>query len=308
MNEMLMEIGRAYFALVGAHAMLANANDALASSKKMVKLATDFADAGAGARAEVYRAQTELAHWQRAVHAAEREIGTSGAELARLLRMGRNVRLMPVDPQIAPVELLDESTPVSQLIETALMSRPELAEHQSLVEAAIWRMRQECVRPWLPMIQLGASAGSFGGGAGTAFAADGSRSDVDLLAVWELKNLGLGHRALKSRRSSQLRQAEIEAEEIQNLIVSQVVKAATAVAGYRREINAARKGLVAAKKSYVANLARIREGEGQPLEMLQAARARANAQNALTEAITEYNRAQMSLLRALGQPPGAPAE
>ena len=113
---------------------------------------------------------------------------------------------------------------------------------------------------------------------------------------------------MKSRRSSQLRQAEIEAEEVQNLIVSQVVKAATAVAGYRREINAARKGLVAAKKSYVANLARIREGEGQPLEMLQAARARANAQNALTEAITEYNRAQMSLLRALGQPPGAPAE
>ena len=59
----------------------------------------------------------------------------------------------------------------------------------------------------------------------------------------------------------------------------------------------------AATGTYPLSLQRIRGGEGLPIELLQAIRARANAQNAYTKAVTSYNRAQFRLLRATGQPP-----
>ena len=84
-----------------------------------------------------------------------------------------------------------------------------------------------------------------------------------------------------------------------------VVTAAADAASYGEQIEVALAGVSAANDSYRRNLDRIREGEGLPIELLQAIRARGAAQDAYTKATTSYNRAQYNLLRALGQPPEA---
>ena len=90
-------------------------------------------------------------------------------ELARRLRLAGGVRLVPVDTQLVPVNMLPSGQSVEELVATGLTSRPELAQHQSLIEATLSRMRQEQWRPWLPSIQAGVSAGTFGGGRSTNF-------------------------------------------------------------------------------------------------------------------------------------------
>ncbi|MCH8924479.1 MAG: TolC family protein, partial [Planctomycetes bacterium] len=303
-NDSLTDIALAYFDLVEAHALLANATDALKATDEMVRLATLFAKAGQGSIAEQYRAEAEQARWRQAVEDAQRHIVGRSVELARRLRLDAGVRLVPVDTQLVPVNMLPSGQSVEELVATGLTSRPELAQHQSLIEATLSRMRQEQWRPWLPSIQAGASAGTFGGGRSTNFDSQNERSDVDLLAVWELRNLGFGNMVMRRRAAVENRQAEIEAEMMRDRVVSEVVTAAADVESLRRQIQTAQRGIAAAKKSYDANLARIREAEGLPIELLQAIRARNEAQDTYSKSLSEFNRAQHRLLRAIGRPLG----
>src|SRR5207248_929012 len=65
-------------------------------------------------------------------------------------------------------------------------------------ELARARVRQEQVRPFVPTVSVGYSAGLFGGGgslANSTFGPLSTRSDFDVVAVWNVQNLGLGNRA-----------------------------------------------------------------------------------------------------------------
>ena len=303
MNDELLAIAEAYYNLVESYALLANARSGLDAAQQMARLTRDFAQEGRGLESDALRSTAEEAYWQQQMQDAKRRTVKSSAELARRLNLDPRVRLLPVEDTIVPVELIDEGVPVEELVATGLGSRPELAKYSALVEATVLRLRQACVRPWLPHVQVGASAGSFGGGPGTTFDGQGSRADVDVLAVWELRNLGFGNIVEKRKRRSEVRQAEIEAEMIQQTIMAEVVIAAADVASFRRQMTAATKGVKAANKSYKANFARVREAEGLPIELLQAVRARTAAQNDSTRVTASYNRAQYQLLRAMGQPP-----
>lgn len=303
LNDTLLAIATGYFDLVEARGVLASVRDGLQAAQSLVKLTTDFFDAGEGSQTEVFRARTEKAYWQRRVYDAQRKVIGRSAELARLLRLDPNLQLVPAEDQMAPVALVSEAHSMQDLIATGLASRPELARHQSLVAVRLEQLRQETWRPLLPYIQVGASAGNFGGGPSSQYGNAGGRSDVDLLAVWEVRNLAVGNVLLRRRRDSQATQAEIEAEMLQDRITAEIVTAASDVAAYRSQIDAALDGASAARRSYESNLDRIRDAVGLPIELLQAVRARTDAQLAYSEAISDYNRAQYRLLHSLGQPP-----
>ena len=223
-----------------------------------------------------------------------------------MLRLSFRVVLIPAEDQLFPVDLIDDSMSLEQLVAIGLSSRPELIQHDALVQARMQQVRQENFRPFLPNVQLGASGGSFGGGQSSNFDNQGSRSDVDVLAVWELRNMGVGNLQLQRQRCSQLEQAELAVELLQDQIVTEIVEATTDVANYRKQIEIARQATRAANKSYDANVQRIRDAVGLPIEMLQSIRARADAQNAFSRSISDYNRAQYRLMFTLGEPPNGP--
>lgn len=301
-NDTILEIAIAYANILEARSELANNRQGLAASRDLVQLTTNFANAGQGAPAEVYRAKTEEAHWLRKIEDAERRSIRETAELARILRLGPEVRLIPVEQHLAPVAMVEESRSLDGLIATGLAARPELVEYQALAEARMVRFRQEAYRPFLPYVQLAGSVGSFGGSRSSSIDNVGVRDDIDAMAVWEFKNLGLGNYLLKRRSRSKYAQAQLKVEDLQNTVISEVIQAATDVAGYRRQMVAASQGIEAADTSYQLNLDRIRDAAGLPLELVQAIKARTDAKNAYTEAISNYNRAQYRLMHAMGQP------
>jgi hypothetical protein len=302
-NDILRDIAIAYTDILQARSKLANYNVGRDASRQLVQLTTDFADVGLGSPAEVYRAKTEEAQWIVQVKESERMVISSTTDLARILQLSPNVQLLPAEEQIVPVTLVDESISVDQLIGTGLSERPELAQHRALAEARRIRFRQEVARPFLPYVQLAGSVGSFGGGRGSEIANQGTRDDVEAMAVWELKNLAIGNYLLRRRSRSEWRESQLKVEQLQNQVIAEVLAAAGDVASYRRQINAAERGLVAANRSYELNRERIRDAEGIPLELVQAIQARTDAQNTLTVAICNYNRAQYRLLHTMGQPP-----
>jgi outer membrane protein TolC len=61
-------------------------------------------------------------------------------------------------------------------------------------------------------------------------------------------------------------------------------------------------GITAAQQSYERNLARIRNVQGLPIEVLQSIQALDAARREYLRSVTDYNTAQFRLQRALGWP------
>ena len=91
-------------------------------------------------------------------------------------------------------------------------------------------------------------------------------------------------------------------------VAAQVVAASHEILNYRSQMKAVQENLATDKSTYQWNYQRMQQAVGLPIELLQA---RIQARNAYTRSVTQYNRAQFRLLRAIGQiPQGAtePAE
>ena len=171
------------------------------------------------------------------------------------------------------------------------------------VEEAQQRVRQEEWRPWLPNIHVGMSSGVFGGGPDSSFGSFGDRTDFDALAVWQLKNFGLGNRALQDERDSQHRQTYLTWEQTHDRVVAEVTATWKQTRLRRRQIDEAAQAVKSAAGAVPLNFEGIRGRELRPIEAQQAITALANARREYLFAVVKYNQSQFALLRSIGQPP-----
>lgn len=301
-NDALGEIAVGYHTLVEAQGRLANAVYAQNLAERLVAQVTDFEREGFSSKTEISRAQTAAAAMRSDIAEARRRAVAASADLARVLRLPPQIQLVPAEDVPLPLDLVDPVADVELLVGQAVANRPEIARLAAFREAACWRVKQEQWRPWIPNVQVGASAGEFGGGPSSDYLNNGSRSDVEVLGVWEWQNMGFGNVALQRERRGELHELTLQIERQREQIAAEVVAAAADVASYREQIEIAQSALDAAHQSYELNDLRIRESEGLPIELLQSISALTAAQNAYTEAVANYNRAQYRLLRAIGTP------
>jgi outer membrane protein TolC len=301
-NDTLLAVALAYLDLLQAESQLAISKQDADNAKVLVHLTEAFAKTGQGLESDAARARNELASRQREVIEAEETVRTRSVRLANLLRLDPAISLRPVNTEVTPVVLVSEEEPLADLISQAQSFRPETEEQSALVQAAMERWNQERLRPLVPRLLVDFSAGGFGGGTGSHFANFSDRTDFNVLAVWELRNLGLGNRSLKRQRQAQQLQAETTEQLVQDLIAAEVAEAYHQVHARRRQIEAAEKSVEESLKSLELNMNRIRGAEGLPIEVLQAIQSVATARRAYLATVTNYNRAQFELLRALGHP------
>jgi len=303
-NDTLLEVTLVYFVLVQAQFDVAIAEEAARFAQELVKLTEEFERAGAGLEADAQRAKAELARRRREVLNAQERAYVASAELARLLRLPQDTVLLATDEQPLPLHLfVTEERSLDQLIAQGLVSRPEVLQFDARVDQTFSRVRQEQWRPFVPSIHLGISAGSFGGGPSETFGNFGSRADFDALAIWELRNFGLGNRALVRERESQHRQAQLVYEQAQDRVAAEVTTAYRQVQMRRRQIDQSREEVTAAAKALPLNFNAIRGRELRPIEVQQAISALAAARSRYLDAVVRYNQAQFALLRAVGLPP-----
>src|SRR5262249_32632643 len=137
-----------------------------------------------------------------------------------------SVRLRSPGGTVELLKLIDETQCLESLIQQALLNRPEVRARLLEIAEARTRVRQERLRPLLPTLSVGFSAGACGGGSNLTAAGitqpggsvqvspwfgrfDG-RTDFDIFAVWSLQNGGAGNRA--STRKAEAVVGELVAE------------------------------------------------------------------------------------------------
>jgi len=305
-NSVLLDVGVRYYALVGAEGRLAALRQTELDIGEVARLTAEHVKANLGLPSDADRAKAEELLFRLQEQQAQEEAAVASALLAQLLNLDPSSRLQPREGPVQLIALTDPAQPLESLIGIAMENRPEIKARAATVAASEVRYRQEKVRPFLPTLSVGYSAGAFGGGsnlAGTPFGHFNGRTDLDAYAFWTLQNLGLGNLALQKRRRVEIEEAQSELVASVNRVRDEVAEAHADSAARQRDLEVARRKLERAQDGMKRDLQRVRAFQGKPIEVLDNARLLASARQEFVNALTQYNQAQLRLFVALGQPP-----
>jgi outer membrane protein TolC len=320
-NDSLERVAETYFTVQQARGQLAGAEDVVAKSRELARRFTQLGKT-LTAPVEIDRALTQLADLRQAVAMAREQWDVASADLTQVLRLNPGAVVVPMEPPHLQVTLVSPLEPVDNLIPIGLMSRPELAANQALVQSTLARLREERMRPLIPSVVLmGNPAPITSGGylMGGVYQSniDGraspwvGRFDPNVQVVWELRNLGFGNRALVRERQAQVDEATIELFNIQDRVAAEVARAHAQVKWSAVRVREAEDGLREAQLNYTGNLRGLEETSRiektlvlviRPQEVVAALRQLALSYTNYFTTVNEYNRAQFRLFRAMGYP------
>jgi outer membrane protein TolC len=125
-----------------------------------------------------------------------------------------------------------------------------------------------------------------------------------VVAYWTLQNLGVGNKALVNEARSKLRTSELERVAVLNRVRAEVADAAIRSRVSLARISATGVAIRSGLSAYAKDFQRIRNrAGGLPIELLASFQLLSRARTEYVDAIADFNRAQIDLYVALGQPP-----
>jgi outer membrane protein TolC len=304
-NAVLLDVARRYLDLVGAQASLDAIRQSEDNVQTIVHDTAAFARTGQGRVGDYNRARTDALLLHSREERAQDILAVDSADLARILHLDPSVRLTTTGAALEPVQLVDPSYRVEELIQIALNARPESAARAADIAAADYRLKQEYARPWLPLLSVGYSAGGFGGEgnlAGQPFTTSG-RTDFDVYAVWTLQNLGFGNAAIQKERRATRDDAIARRGLALNQIGREVADAYAQSEAQRQQLDLARGRLRTAADGAREEIDRTRGGEALPLEAINSVNLLVDARDEFIVALIGYDLAQFQLFVAIGETP-----
>lgn len=303
-NAILLDVAASYLELMGAEARLAILRKGETDLSEVVRLTVAHAKAGMGRQADANRAETNLDLLRNDLHRAEEEVAVASARLCRLLNLDPSTQLRTPGGSIQPIRLVPEDTDPEALVAEALRARPELFARSAAISEAQTRTRQERVRPFLPLVSVGYSAGGFGGNVtGAGFGSLRDRSEFDVTAVWTVQNFGFGNRARVRVADATVGQTIAGYDLAVNQIRREVIEASSAARAAAIQIKTAEVALVAAEEGFELEMTRIKQGNWRPIEVLDSFRQLVESRQELLRAVIAFNVAQFRLFAALGNTP-----
>jgi outer membrane protein TolC len=311
-NNAILAAAEAYFGLQQAAGTLAIAREAAGNARVLAGITASFVRSGAGLEADHRRILTEVRSRRRAIRLAAGQLEVASADLVRPLLLDPHVVVAPAEPAETVYRLVADDVPLDDLIAQGWRCRPELAQARELVEAAVLRLKQAKLRPFVPSLATTYSGGGFGGGPGSFFGNFSSRGDFAASLFWDLRGLGLIDRGVIRQAQAGRHTADIELVRAEAQVANDVVAAYKARLAASEAMDDARESVAEALQSLELNLKNIRGGGGlpgatRPIEVLQPIQALAQARTDYLLAVLAYDRAQFRLYRAIGGPPMPPA-
>jgi outer membrane protein TolC len=319
-NDSSLAVTEAYFGVQQARGELTSALISVKYAEDVAIRTQSLLAKGLTAPSEVNRANAEFGRRKQTVSTAREHWRTAGAELARILRLDPSALVEPMEPPYLPVTVIHPGMTIDELIPIGLTSRPEHAQHQAVVQATLTRLKQEKLRPLIPSLAVRSTStvpsgsmgyGIFGGGVNGTYSEFDPRLDIDVQLMWQFQSLGLGNVALVRGRKAEYQAALLDLFRTQDRVAAEVSTAFSQARSAAERVNdaepALREAIELANKS-VAELGQTRRiGDSlilllRPQEAVAAVQSFAQAAQDFFTAVSDYNRAQFRLYRALGHP------
>ncbi|HWY86638.1 MAG TPA: TolC family protein, partial [Gemmataceae bacterium] len=305
-NQILLQVANAYLGLAGAEARVLVLRQSEGELAEVARLTSNFALKGQGREGDAQRARSTLELLHGAQIQAEEDVAVQAADLARLLSSDPAMRLRSEKGMPPLVDLVDMSMPLENLIQQALARHPEIAARSAEVALHETRLRQERVRPLVPTLAVGLSAGDFGGGGdqvGYRFSHFSGRADVDVLAFWTVQNLGFGNLGVQNKVRAEIGQATAQRARTIDRVRREVAQALAQATAQRQQMDIAKKRAATAQLAFREDLIRARNLQGLLIEVLDSFNLLATARQELVSTMVAYSQAQFELYVALGNMP-----
>jgi len=289
-----------YFELLKAKALVDANRDALNTSQSYEQQLQGGLAAGVIFKGDLLRVQTQTQRYQAAVIQALQQQRLASARLAETLHLDPSVELMPQDSELLPIALLHGESAQDVLIKQALDTRAELQQTQAQLQAAREAKKNAVYGALIPSLGAQAFMGELGGGKDSANGNYGSSRDYAVGLNWRFGPGGLFDFSRINAAKAKLNSAELTVEKTSNSIKRQVVEAQTRAQSTAEQLTASRNALSNATDTLRLTRERKQLGVGIVLEDIQAQQELVRARTDYLNAITEFNKAQYELSKALG--------
>jgi outer membrane protein TolC len=288
---------------------LVHANAATKVALESVNIADDYArqvkqavDAGLAFKGDQFRAQTQAERNRLILRQTQEQRRVAAARLAVVLRLQPTIDLRPEGGEPAPLKLVESRETLGSLVGNALTNRPELGQSGAEQTAAAKARAAALYGPLIPTLRAEYFQGGLGGGTHD----DGPRhfNDSDDFSAglsWRIGPGGLGDVTRIDSADARLRTAQLTGERLRLEIIRQVVEAHARVQSFTDQLASAHNALAAAEESLKLTRQRQQFGVGEVLENIKAEEDLTRARLDYLTIITEHNRAQFALRRAIGK-------
>jgi hypothetical protein len=225
----------------------------------------------------------------------------------------------PLEHDHLQVTLIDPTRSLDDLIPIGLTHRPELAEHQALVQATLVAIRREKLRPLLPSLLINGfqtpyeliQGGVYGEGSGSKLNLWSPRDDFSTQVLWQANNLGLGNLATIKQQRAEASQALVRLFAVQDGVAGDVTRAQADLQAAAARVVQAERELRSAIVNYRGNVDGLKQTSRlgnilvqvfRPQEVTYSLRLLKRGYDHYFDTVAEYNEAQFELFHALGYP------
>ncbi len=300
-QESVFHAALGYFELVKAHASATVAEDATRIAGDYAEQLQRGVELGLIFKGDALRARGQAERNQLAVQQAREQQRVAAARLAQLLRLDPAVDLFPADNELLPMTLTATNAALDSLVAQALATRPELKQGESLTAAAKKSRDAATVGPLIPSLGAQAFFGGLGGGRNNDTGNFGGTESVALTLGWRLGPGGLFDSAREKSADARLAATSLAADKVKDEVIRQVVESHTRIHSLAAQLATLKRALATAEEAFRLTRERKERGFGVVLENIFAEQELTRARNDYTATVAEFNKAQFTLRRAIGQ-------
>ncbi len=289
-----------YFDLLSTEASLAIIEDDLRLTQDYEKQLEGAVTAGTAFRADLLRVKTQVSRAKLAIRQEQEKRDLAAAALAETLRLPPQTELRPAKADLVPVRL-NGKTGVATMLIQATQHRPELKAAGAATTAAQLESDRAHIAPIIPNVQAGYGAGGLGGGFGNNTGNFDDIQDFYIGLGWKIGPGGLFDKQRKVIANAREEATNLQTEQIKAAIGREVVEAAAKSQSAHDQIAINDEAVTAAEE--MAKLAKERQASqlGVVLEYLLAREELTRARQSRVQAVTDFNKAQHELKRAVGK-------
>ena len=292
-----------YYDLLAAEASMVIIEDDLQLTEDYSKQLEGAVTAGTAFRADLLRVKSQISRAKLAIRQGEEARDLGAARLAEILRLTPDAALRPAKSDLVPVKMMSGKG-VATMISLAQQHRPEIQAAQAIHSSMDAEKDRARIAPMIPSVQAGYTMGGFGGGPGVGgqqWGNFGRQQDFYLGLGWKIGPGGLFDSQRQNIANAREEGASLQTSQIRAAIGREVVEAATRSQSANDQIKINDEAVDAAEE--MTKLAKERQASqiGVVLEYLLARDELTRARQSRVEAVTDFNKAQHALKRAVGK-------
>ena len=300
-QETILAAARGYFDLAAAHEAVGVAREALRASSDYAAETARAVDSGIAFKGDALRVKVQQQRDQIGLRRAEENARLASAKLVELLHLNPTVELMPRDASVVPLSIISTKEPLGDLVSQALAARPETQQSAAFFSAAQHAKNGAIYGPLIPAAGGQAFFGALGGGKDSETGHFGGSEDYVASVAWRVGSGGLFDFGNIHAQQARLRSATFTADKVIDQVANEVITSQVRVQSLADQIATAKQSLSDAEEALRLGQERKEFGVGVVLETIQAEQDLARARSDYLNIVTDYNKAQYALLRALGR-------